>query len=78
MSATEYGHGFCSIEYLTCKPGGDGVWCNVSGGRVRIRSTMGGNTVGWLKPGMSVVVISWAKDQNGSEWAYTKQGWILG
>ena len=74
----EWEYGYCKIEYLTCYPDGAGIWYNSSNGRVRIRETMNGKTTDWLKAGKSIKALSWAKDNQGNDWAYTKKGWILG
>ena len=72
----EYGEGYISMDFLSADPAKVGVYANYTGGRVRIRATMGGETQSWLKAGKQITVIGWLIDTNGKEWAHTAKGWI--
>ena len=72
----EYGYGYISMDYLSSAPSNVGVYANYTGGRVRIRATIGGDTVDWLKAGKRIQVTGWLIDTNGKAWAHTAKGWI--
>jgi len=77
VAAVEAGVGWVKSEYLTTKPGIGGEYANDSGGRVRVRCGVGGKAIGWIKAGKIVTVTSWAEDDEGQEWAFIGEGYVL-
>ncbi len=66
----ETGTCWVCIDYLATEDAG--TYTVNSNGRLRIRNTPDGNTVGWLKPGQTVEVLSIFGD-----WARTENGWVM-
>jgi hypothetical protein len=69
--------GWIRADLLTLSDYPVGRYTNVSGGRVRIRKAPEGDHAAWLAAGKSVDVLRWL-DVNGSAWAVTGKGFVLG
>lgn len=70
--------GYVKADYLSIDPDASGQYVNVTGGRVRIRSSVGGKIVDWLKAGKTVTVRSWMLDEEGNRWGFVGNGWVRG
>ena len=66
----EYGTCWANINYLITEDAG--TYAVTANGRLRVRSTPDGDTVGWLKPGQTVEVLSIF-----GAWARTENGWVM-
>ncbi len=66
----EYGTCWVCIDYLMTEDAG--TYTITANGRVRLRNTPDGDTIGWLKPGQVVEVLSIFGD-----WARTENGWVM-
>ena len=66
----EAGTCWVSIHYLVTADAGD--YTVTSNGRLRVRSTPDGSTIGWLKPGQRVDVLAIF-----GGWARTDIGWMM-
>ena len=68
----EYGTCWVHINYLMTEDAGS--YTVVANGRLRVRDTPYGDTIGWLKPGQTIEVLaifgSWARMENG--WVMTE------
>lgn len=73
----EAGAGWVKSEFLTTSTDGYGDYANSSGGRVRLRNGVGGESLGWLPAGKRVTVSAWAEDMNGEHWAYVGKGYVM-
>ena len=63
---------YCAVSYLSTMPPGEPIQqFKVTGGRVRLRETPGGEFVRWIEKGKTVdgVIVF-------DGWVYTGQGWI--
>jgi hypothetical protein len=45
---------------------------------VRIRDSVDGKAIGWVKAGETVAVTSWAEDEDGNAWAFIGNGYVMG
>ena len=69
-AGSEYGTCWVNINYLATEEAGS--YTVNANGRLRVRETPGGNTVGWFKPGQTVEVLSIF-----GTWARTETGWVM-
>ena len=67
---SEYGTCWVNINYLTTDNAG--TYVVNSNGRLRIRNTPNGDTIGWLKPGQTINVLAIF-----GGWARTDNGWVM-
>ena len=67
---SEYGTCWVNINYLLTEDAG--AYTVTANGRLRVRSTPDGTTIGWLKPGQTVDVLSIF-----GGWARTDNGWVM-
>lgn len=66
----ETGTCWVHADYLTTEDAGS--YTVISNGRLRVRSTPDGDTVGWLQPGQSVDMLAIF-----GGWARTESGWVM-
>lgn len=74
------GGGWVKSEYLTTDTGGAGEYRNNGNGRVHIRKTpkiTKKNHLKWLEVGGVVTVTRWLIDEEGNEWGFTGDGYVL-
>ena len=67
---SEAGTCWVSIHYLTTEDAG--AYTVTSNGRLRVRNTPDGDTIGWLKPGQTIDVLAIF-----GGWARTESGWVM-
>lgn len=67
---SEAGTCWVCIDYLVTEDAG--TYIVTANGRLRVRSTPDGDTVGWLRPMQAVEVLSIFGD-----WARTEAGWVM-
>jgi hypothetical protein len=72
----EAGGGWVKAEFLTIDPEGAGMYCNTSGGRVRIRKEPGGDSAGWLAADGEIFIKSVLPDEAGELWGCSDKGYI--
>ena len=72
QAAIEAGEGYVSLDYLTDTPGDPACYTVTGSGRVRVRTSPGGDPTGqYVHPGDSVTVTGWLDG-----WANIGEGWV--
>jgi uncharacterized protein YgiM (DUF1202 family) len=70
--------GYCRIAYLSENPPADPQPYTATVGKLRVRTLPGGETVRKLHKGEAVAVLGWLHDADGTLWARTADGYVMG